>query len=111
MQQVPRAFTIQGNPNDIVTLKWVYIFPHRTAVGTKAEWQKEMYESYYRLMFLTRHKVWFKNKRTKNEHRVVLVASPYKLNSCDLLFLKRKGFPVIANGCDRDTCFACTKRL
>ena len=107
----PTAFQIQGNPQDILTLKWVYIFPTNMPVGLKNDWQKEMYETYYRLMFLTRRKVWFKNKKTKKEHRVVLVPSPHALSSCDLLFLKRKGFPVKTKGCDRDTCFACHRKL
>jgi hypothetical protein len=111
MKAIARAFQIQGNPKDIVTLKWVYVFPHDTPVGVKNDWLKEMYETYYRLMFLTRRKVWFKNKRGKKEHRVVLVPSPHALSSCDLLFLKKKGFPIKTQGCSRDTCFACHKKV
>jgi len=109
MTQKARAFQIQGNIDDITTLKWVYLYPHTMTVGEKSDWRKDMYETYYRLMFITGRKVWFKNKRTKTESRTILVPSPLKLSGCDLTFLKKRGFPVTKYGCTRDTCFTCRK--
>jgi hypothetical protein len=102
-----RAFPIQGDPTSIQTLKWVYILPKNMPVGERSTWIHEMYESYYRLMFLTKRKVWFKTKDTKTEQRIILVPSPHLLSKCDSMFLKKKGFPVKTDGCNRDSCFQC----
>jgi hypothetical protein len=107
VKQEPRAFQIQGDQDDITTLKWVYILPKNMPAGLKSQWLQEMYGTYHRLMFLTGRKVWFRNKVTKEEQRILLVPSPHLLSKCDRMFLKKKGFPVKANGCNRDSCRQC----
>lgn len=67
----------------------------------------DLYETFYRLMFLTKRKVWFKTKKTKQEHRIVLVPSQHALSKCDRMFLKKKGYPIKTKGCNRDSCFQC----
>lgn len=103
----PRVFQIQGDLQDITSLKWVYILPKNLASGMRTEWLKQLYETYYRMMFLTKRKVWFKNRRTSLELRIVLVPSLHPLSKCDKMFLKKKGFPILANGCNRDSCRQC----
>jgi len=102
-----RAFQIQGDLQDITTLKWVYLLPRNMPAGVRSQWIQEMYGTYHLLMFITKRKVWFKTKVTKTEDRIVLVPSPHLLSRCDRMFLKKKGFPVKTNGCDRDSCFQC----
>lgn len=102
-----RAFQIQGDLRDITSLKWVYLLPRNMPVGQRSQWIQEMYATYHRLMFLTKRKVWFKTKTTKTEDRIVLVPSPHLLSRCDRMFLKKKGFPVKTNGCNRDSCRQC----
>ena len=103
----PRAFQIQGNPQNIQTLKWVYILPSSISQTLRKETLGDLYETYHRLMFLTHRKVWFKTKKLKAETRIVLVPSPHLLSKCDKVFLKKKGYPIKANGCDRDSCRQC----
>lgn len=103
----PRAFQIQGNPQDITTLKWVYILPSTMKVAERSTWLQEMYETFYRMMFLTRRKIWIKNKQSGKEQRIILVVSPHPLDKCGRMWLKKKGFPIKANGCTRDSCFTC----
>jgi|KBSMisStaDraftv2_1062788.scaffolds.fasta_scaffold893028_2 hypothetical protein len=101
------SFQIQGNPQDITTLKWVYVMPTKISVATRTETRRAMYETFYRLMFLTKRKVWLKTKKSKREERVILVPSPHGLSDCDRMFLKKKGFPIKTEGCSRDSCFRC----
>lgn len=103
----PRTFLIQGQ--DIQSMKWVYILPASMSAKDHSDWLQQMYQTFYRLMFLTRHKVWFKNLKTKTQTRVILVPSPHPLSKCDLMFLKDKGYPIKAKGCNRDSCFRCRK--
>jgi chemotaxis protein CheY-P-specific phosphatase CheC len=103
----PRAFQIQGDPQDITTLKWVYILPSNILQTDRKKTLEDLYQTFHRMMFLTNRKVWFKNRRTQIEQRIMLVPSPHLLSKCDKMFLKKKGYPVKTNGCERDSCRQC----
>src|SRR5580765_5439915 len=111
MAATPRELTLQGDENDITTLKKVYILPTTIPATLKSQWLTTMYESFYRLMFLTKRKVWMKTTKTKKELRIILVPSPHPLSECDKMWLKKKGFRIKAKGCDRDSCFTCRQGL
>jgi hypothetical protein len=97
----------QADNKDITTLKEVLIFKQ----SESGQYRAQLFETLYRLMWLTRRKVVFKTKRTGTTTRIILVPSTQALSKCDLMFLRKKGFKVGTAGCKRDTCFQCNPNL
>jgi hypothetical protein len=68
--------------------------------------------TYWRLLFLTRHNVWFKNvfrDEAKKIHHGALLHSvdQHPISVCTRHMLFEKGYPVKDGRCKVDTCFIC----
>jgi hypothetical protein len=102
-----RKWTVWKDRSDITTMKKVFEFPANLSQKAHGEFITEIYQVYYKMLFWTKHKVWFKLVKSKKTFRVILVPSPHALSECDKVFLARKGFKITAPGCDRDSCLRC----
>jgi hypothetical protein len=102
-----RKWTVWKDRSDITNMKKVFEIPTNLSQKAHGDYITEIYKVYYKMLFWTRHKVWFKTVKTKKIMRIILVTSPNPLNECDKVFLKRKGFKLNAPGCTVDSCLRC----
>ncbi len=91
--------------NNVMQREWIPAGP---------DFSKRATQAYWRLIFLTRHNVWFRNLYDDNhKHIGALLHSvkEYKISVCVQHMLFQKGFPVKDAVCKRDSCFTCRPEL
>ena len=87
--------------NGVMLREWIPAGPTFSKRATQAYW---------RLVFLTRHNVWFKNMyddRRKHVGALLHSVKDHKISVCTQHILFEKGFPVPDAKCKVDTCFIC----
>lgn len=88
----------------------------REWIPSGADFSKRATQAYWRLIFLTRHNVWFRNMyaevKGKKIHLGALLHSvkEQKISVCVQHMMHEKGFPVPDAKCDWDTCHICYPR-